>query len=276
MAALGSRDREFVKGQDIATNFAFFCHDHIRTKCSIKEFLCFVVGVYEKLAKLQGKGLINIMILFVILNSGKNITLIVTRDYTVKNVKQKIEELEGIPVNKQRLVYITEEVHNDKKLEDYDFQSEGVMFLCMTLFVILLSGKKITLRVFGNDTVESVKEKIQELEGIQVSKQRLVYKTEELDKEKKLEDYDFQNEGTMYLCMTLFVVVLSGKTITLRVSRDDSVKNVKQKIQEREGIPVDEQRLVYTTYELRENHKKLPEYNVQNDGTMYLTMRLPG
>ncbi|CAI2191294.1 17353_t:CDS:2, partial [Funneliformis geosporum] len=183
----------------------------------------------------------------------------------------------GIPVNKQRLVYITEELHNDKKLEDYDFQSEGVMFLCMTLFVVLLSGKKINLKVFGDDTVENVKQKIQELEGIPLNQQRLVYiSNEELRNEKKLEEYDFQNEGTMFLCMTLFVVVLSGKTITLRVSGNDTVKSVKQKIQEREGIPVNEQRLVYQSHELRENHKKLPEYNVQNDGTMYLTMRLPG
>lgn len=72
--------------------------------------------------------------------------------------------------------------------------------------------------------------------GISVSEQRLVYVTEELNNEKTLRDYNFISGGTMYLCMTLFAVILGGKTIVLRVSGDDTISDVKKKIQDREGI----------------------------------------
>jgi hypothetical protein len=72
----------------------------------------------------------------------------------------------GIPTNTQRLVYLTRELTNEDTLEDYGFQSEGVMYMCMNLFITIVSGKTITLRVFGVDTVEDVKEKILEREGI--------------------------------------------------------------------------------------------------------------
>ncbi|CAG8699929.1 9413_t:CDS:2, partial [Ambispora leptoticha] len=169
------------------------------------------------------------MILFVVLRSGEKITLTVSGDHTVESVKQQIQQREGtiqhekvkmarvllvahsetcligIPVNKQRLVYLFEELHNERKLDDYDFRSEGTMFLCMTLFVVVLLGKTITLTVFADDTVESVKKKICDREGIPVEEQRLVYTTKELNNDQlKLSDYGFQNEGTMYLSLRLF------------------------------------------------------------------------
>ncbi|KAF0532765.1 polyubiquitin [Gigaspora margarita] len=148
----------------------------------------------------------------------------------------------------------------------------------MILFVILLSGKKITLDVFGTDTVMKVKQKIQDKEGISVNIQKLIYLTEELKNEETLDYLGFQTEGTMFLfsCMNLFVVLVEGKTITLRVFQDDTVESVKKKIFDREGIPVEEQRLNYTTKELREDQKKLHEYNVTNNGTMWLSLRVLG
>ncbi|CAG8521898.1 17745_t:CDS:2 [Cetraspora pellucida] len=100
----------------------------------------------------------------------------------------------------------------------------------------------------------------------------------ELCNEGTLEDYGFQKEGVMFLSlyMNIFVVMLDGKTIPFRVSECDTVKSVKQKIHDREGIPVHEQRLAYTTKELVDNEKKLADYNVQDNGTMYLALRLSG
>ncbi|GBB99679.1 hypothetical protein RclHR1_00360028 [Rhizophagus clarus] len=146
----------------------------------------------------------------------------------------------------------------------------------MILYVVLLTGQKITLTVLATDTIRSVKQQIEEREGTPTNKQRLVYLTQELSNEDILEECGFQNEGIMYLCMNLFVVIVSGKTITLRVFGTDTVENVKKKIQDREGIPIDEQRLVYLDKELREDQKTLIDYNVQNNGTMYMTMRLKG
>ncbi|CAG8708932.1 15331_t:CDS:2, partial [Cetraspora pellucida] len=129
-----------------------------------------------------------------------------------------------------------------------------------------------------NDTVESIKQQIQKLKSIPVNSQRLFYLTRELCNEGTLEDYGFQKEGVMFLSlyMNILVVMLDGKTISFRVSECDTVKSVKQKIQDREGIPVHEQRLVYTAQGLVDNEKKLADYNVQDGGLMYLSLRLFG
>ncbi|CAG8825581.1 11307_t:CDS:2, partial [Gigaspora rosea] len=114
--------------------------------------------------------------------------------------------------------------------------------------------------------------------GISVNIQKLVYLTKELKNEETLDYLGFQSEGTMFLfsCMNLFVVLLDGKTLALRVFQDDTVESVKKKIFDLEGIPVEEQMLKYTTKELNEDQKKLHEYNVTNDGKMWLSLKLYG
>lgn len=160
--------------------------------------------------------------IFVKTLTGKTLPFDIEPAERIDSIKAKIAELEGIPVDQQRLVYSGKQLEDDKTLSDYNIQKDATLHLVlrlrgggdeqppasepgqMQIFVKTISGKTITIEIEPTDTVLTLKNKINEKEGVSTAEMRLIWQGRQLDDDSRtLQDYNIQKEATLHLVMRL-------------------------------------------------------------------------
>ncbi len=138
----------------------------------------------------------------------------------------------------------------------------------------------ITINTESCDSVESVKQKIQDKLGINPKYQRLYFNNIELDNNNMLSDYDIYDNSTIFLIKRIFnemqiFVRCVNRTIVLDVYPYDTIETVKQLVTDKEGIPSKIIQLSYGSSILNDG-RTLDDYNITNESTLNLYLRMIG
>ncbi|KAL2609245.1 hypothetical protein R1flu_027818 [Riccia fluitans] len=150
----------------------------------------------------------------------------------------------------------------------------------MQIFVNTSSGT-IALDVKRTDTIDRAKARIQTGKELSCKELRLVYGGKQLEDGRTLSDYRIQGDSTLDLLVRLRggtmikVKTLTGKEIEIDIEPTDTIERIKERVEEKEGIPPVQQRLIFAGKQMNDD-KTARDYNIEGGSVLHLVLALRG
>jgi len=149
----------------------------------------------------------------------------------------------------------------------------------MIITVKTLTGKSLSFSVEPSDQIITIKQQIEQKEGISIDQQKLLFSGKQLDDNNTLDYYDIPDNSTLHLIlrlrteMQIHIRFATGNVISLQTQLFDTIGYLKKKIEEKDRIPIDQQRLFFNGQSL-DDRKTLNSYGIQPNATLELALRL--
>ena len=211
---------------------------------------------------------------------GETFLLDVRPSTPIETVKALIEDTTGIAPDDQRLFFKDVKLEDDEGqcLRDYKVKHKSLLELKPMEIHVKTPDEDmvLTLCVDPYDTIVSIKERIEDEEGIPVEHQELLLEDNALEDEPTLAAYGITHgtilemDGSSNSMMEINIKDWSGKIFSLEVSPDETIEEVKYQIEDKEGIPASNQYLLYHKDLLDDDSKTLDDYDIQNKSTLHL------
>ena len=215
----------------------------------------------------------------------KTITLPVESKDTLENIRGKIRDKEGFPIDHQHLVFAGKQLEDGRTLSDYSLEIESILQLLpelrrgMTIFVKMMSGEAYTVEVEPSDTIEILKEKIQTKVGTPTDQQRLIFEGMQLEDNFSLRSYDIRKGSTLYAVPRIkgdnwadLVKPLIGNNIGLNVDGHYRIEKGKVKFQVEGKVPREQQCVILAGRQL-EYEQALTGYDAKKETVSEISKR---
>jgi hypothetical protein len=228
---------------------------------------------------------------------GRSIQLVARTSDSVFEVKEQIEEQEAIPIARQRLLWGSQELKNDRVLGDFHIANGVTLHLRDSESGAPVSagiasakvgspieisvnnvddGTVSSVRVLSTDPISSATPSLPSQAAAALGTRAWVG-GEELDPGKSFEDYSIRNGMVVHLetGMRIYVVMLTGKQFTMYVRPATTIEELKVLIQSQERIPADQQKLVWAG-KLLEGEHTIADFGIRGECTLHLVLKLRG
>ena len=229
---------------------------------------------------------------FVSVNGRNASPLWVNLDHTIAQVKVTLAENVEIPVELQELYFAREKLEDSRTLRSYTIEDNHMLHLqevrppMLEFRVNLPDGIVMEIHDPSNETVHLVKQELVLKSGVPVPQQQLFFEGRELENSQTLGQCGIKDGSVLEMIplhtiasnepvgMNLFIKTLTGKTIMLVIHPTDKIGDLKERIRDKEGVPLIQQCLVVAGKQLK-NDMTVSDCGIQNQSVLHLILRVP-